>query len=64
MLRLLLFKPPDEDAFQSDHRTQMLRLAWWNHTQDWRLRGVHHHWAQSKLFSILDEASHYWKNTT
>lgn len=23
---LLLFKPPDEEAFQSDHRTQMLRM--------------------------------------
>lgn len=55
-------KPPDEDAFQSDRRTQMLRLARGKHTQrGWRLRGVHHHWAQSKLFSSPDEASHYWK---
>lgn len=45
-------EPADEEAFQSDHRTQMLRLAWGNHTQrDWHLRGYHHHWAQSKLFS-------------
>lgn len=55
-LMLLLSKPPDEDAFQSDHTTQMLRLAWGNHTlRDWRLKGVHHHWAQSKFFSNRDE---------
>lgn len=65
MLALLLFKPPDEEAFQSDHRIQMLRLAWGNHTKrGWHLRGYHHHWAQSKLFSTPDETSHYWKNAT
>lgn len=32
VLKLLFLQPPDEDAFQSAHRTQMLRLAWGNHT--------------------------------
>lgn len=63
MLRLLRSKPPDEDAFQSDHTTQMLRLAGGNHTQkDWRLRGGHQRWAWSKFFSTHDETGHYWKN--
>lgn len=61
MLGLLLFKPPDEEAFQSDHRTQMLRLARRNHTQsNWRLRGIR----ISKIFSTTEEVSHYWKKTT
>lgn len=50
MLGLLLFKPPDEEAFQSDYRTQMLRLARRNHTQSkWRLGGIHPHWAAVRM---------------
>lgn len=55
---------PDEDAFQSDHTPQMLRSVWGNHTQrHWRLKGIHHHRTQSKLFSTHDETNHHWKNT-
>lgn len=55
MLRLLLSEPPDEDAFQSNQTTQLLKLVCGN---------VHHHWAESKLFFPPDETSHYWKDIT